>query len=447
MIDILLVAIPLLEPTDSPPAGIYTLKPWLEQNGYTVKCVNGYRIGHDVDKILEEINKHDFNWLGVSVFSPYEIDMAIQIGLRYKKVIFGGPGCHGIMQDTWKEKNHTGESHFINGEGEYALIELLKGNTDYPGIDGRAPEQILDLDNFPAPDYSELRDHYNVFTITGSRGCVRKCSFCNVPLIWQKYVYTDGEKLAKNMIEIYKKCVKPGESWKFIQLSDSLINGSDKSLAKMCDYLINSDTKVPWTGQVIVKDRPKEYFKKIVQSGARALNLGIESFSHNTRIHMNKKFTDEVMFKNIDYFMEAGLPNLYIQLIVGYPSETEEDFFTIAPFLKKYSKYRNRLHIVPSIMVIDPETPVGRTLENPDFYRFTCEHHDFEERVKRYLILVKLMQRYRYHLDPQTFPQKIAEIKREIGDKKYRKLDKEASRLAKECIRSMEEKVLDKSKY
>lgn len=427
--DILLVAMPLLSRPESPPAGIYSLKPWLEQNGYTVKCVDGYSIGHDVDKIVEEINKYDFNWIGISVFSPYEVDLAIEVAFNYDKVIFGGTGVHGNIKKLWEEKKHIGESHFVFGEGEYALIELLKGNSDYPGIDGREPEQILNIDDFPAPDYSDVKDNYRVFTITGSRGCVRKCSFCNVPLIWKKFVWTDGEKLAKNLISVHEKCVGSDRN-KIIQMSDSLINGNDKSLIQMCDYLINTKVNVPWTGQIIVKDRSYEYFQKMVKAGAVALNLGVESFSHETRLSMNKKFTDEVLFNNIDYLMKAGLRHLYVQLIVGYPDETEFDFFKITPFLKRYQSFNNRISVVPSIMVVDEETPVGKIMDDTSFYKFVCENHDFNERVRRYLILVHLLEKYGYELDPQTFPQKIAEIKTEIGMDEYNRLNNEANEVS-----------------
>ena len=76
---------------------------------------------------------------------------------------------------------------YIKGDGEESLVELLKGNLDYAGINGEQPTQIKNLDTLAFPDYSdyELSFYTNkkglqALPITGSRGCVRNCTFCDV---------------------------------------------------------------------------------------------------------------------------------------------------------------------------------------------------------------------------------------------------------------------------
>ena len=54
------------------------------------------------------------------------------MGKEYDNVLFGGSG----VDINWPRKN------FIVGEGEFALLEFLKGNLDYPGINGKPPKQI-----------------------------------------------------------------------------------------------------------------------------------------------------------------------------------------------------------------------------------------------------------------------------------------------------------------
>ena len=43
----------------------------------------------------------------------------------------------------------------IKGDGEESLVELLKGNLDYAGINGEQPTQIKNLDTLAFPDYSD----------------------------------------------------------------------------------------------------------------------------------------------------------------------------------------------------------------------------------------------------------------------------------------------------
>ena len=37
--------------------------------------------------------------------------------------------------------------HYVVGEGEDTIIELLKGNLNFPGIDGSLPKQVKSLDD------------------------------------------------------------------------------------------------------------------------------------------------------------------------------------------------------------------------------------------------------------------------------------------------------------
>ena len=109
------------------------------------------------------------------------------------------------------------------------LLEFLNGNLIYPGINGLPPVQIQNISELPIPDYSDNLESfdYGSLYITGSRGCVRKCTFCDVGLLWFKYRWVDGEVLGKQVIELSKK-----HKIKNVAFSDSLVNGSMSHLEK-----------------------------------------------------------------------------------------------------------------------------------------------------------------------------------------------------------------------
>ena len=289
-----------------------------------------------------------------------------------------------VLEYTW-----IGQKSFIVGEGEYGLLEFLNGNLIYPGINGLPPVQIQNISELPIPDYSDNLESfdYSSLYITGSRGCVRKCTFCDVGLLWPKYRWVDGEVLGKQVIELSKK-----HKIKNVAFSDSLVNGSMSHFRKMVDVLSESDHDVRWGGQFIVrnqKDFAPEYFKKLKQAGCKQLTIGIESGSESVRWHMKKKFSNN----DIDYYMKHLIENdigVKMLLIVGYPTETEHDFKETLNMLDKYKDYAKtgNIHLSPHMMLVDKNVPLDtHHRELFDVYGFDWknENSDYDIRYERFL--------------------------------------------------------------
>ena len=111
-------------------------------------------------------------------------------------------------------------------EGERSLINYLKIQKA-KGLNNSEWEQITDLDAEPYPNYDDykLQEYKSQkLLITGSRGCVRHCTFCDIHTHWKKFVWRSGMEIAKEMLHQSKKY---GIS-KFL-FTDSLINGSMKA--------------------------------------------------------------------------------------------------------------------------------------------------------------------------------------------------------------------------
>lgn len=157
-----------------------------------------------LSKIVEEwiLELKDLNpqWLGISFFSQrneFLIEEFLKL-IRKKipdlKIVVGGPYAVFTAKDLKERKLIDA---YINGEGENTIVELLKGNFDAPGINDNPPQWIEDLDLAPFPDYSDYamekfppalfdstkplgRDQtIRTLPITGSRGCINRCSFCD----------------------------------------------------------------------------------------------------------------------------------------------------------------------------------------------------------------------------------------------------------------------------
>ena len=83
----------------------------------------------------------------------------------------------------------------------------------------------------------------------------------------------------------------------------------------------------------------EEDWKMTRDSGATNLLLGVESGSESVRDHMKKLFCN----KDMDEFMEQAHANgvgVTFLMIIGYPTETQEDFVDTLRMFKKYKKYK-----------------------------------------------------------------------------------------------------------
>lgn len=385
MYDIVIVSLPQMD-KDKPAPALGFLKAWLTQHGYKVKTIDGNQL-EDPELIHLHISQYQTKLIGISVFSYEQKQFALDIGSNYPNVIYGGSG----VDINWPIKD------YIVGEGEIALLEYMKGNLDYPGINGKPPTQINDITILPPPDYSDLsHNNYETAVISGSRGCVRNCTFCDVASIWPKYRFLGGKQIAD-----YMHFVSEQTGLKRIGFSDSLVNGSMKHFREMCSELANRTKKIKWNGQFIVRAKNsflEKDFDNLKNSGCNGLTIGIESGSESVRHHMGKKFSNS----DLDWFItNIGDRNIKMKflLIVGYPTETQEDFNQTMNMLHKYKQYSSFTEVSPHMMLIDRNTPLDynhRDLYDDFGFDWKNENSDYKERYDRFLKIFEVGQELGY---------------------------------------------------
>jgi radical SAM superfamily enzyme YgiQ (UPF0313 family) len=264
-----------------------------------------------IDYYCQELARGDFNYIMIGIFG-HSGHIFSEIFLKKLRqctssiIVIGGMGVgsYSLLNHNQYFGNRMRElgyvDYFVVGEGESSIINILN-NQPGPGINNPEFSQIEEINNLPIPDYSIYNlDEYDYLLpgikevfITGSRGCVRKCTYCDVERYWPKYRYRTGESIANEIIHNYETL---GVT-KFY-FTDSLVNGSIKAFDDMCNKLANYkfDTKISWSGQFIFREQrsiPKDHYKMIAESGADILFVGIETGSDKIRAEMGKKFTND----------------------------------------------------------------------------------------------------------------------------------------------------------
>ena len=491
MIDILFINVPQISLV-YPPAATSLLKGICESNGYTAK-VRDYNlelyteckddvIAQDLDQyfslnnvntvlstttqhylnkyyqtVIDDILELDPKFLGISVFTfqcqLFTRQLLEKLRPVFKnKIIVGGAGLSSngiasVQNDFGTELlQQQLVDYFIRGEGDYAILNLLKGISG-PGINNDTQVQIDDLDAVPYPDYDDvinLEYRYTTSTpqipITGSRGCIRKCSFCDIHVAWKKYRYRSGKSISKELIHHYTK-YNVRNFW----FTDSLINGSMKSFRELCQCLVDfyalhnlPDRYFNWGGQFIVRDLTSMTvadYALAARAGMNGVAMGVESLSESVRDHMKKGFSNQ----DLDYTLEQmhhNNINCYFLMIVGYPTETEEDLeYSVNKFIE-YQKYALDGTIygvnLGSTASIDDGTPLWHQINelNMDPERQNLGYNwlslsnptlTFNERIRRRILLQEKLMNLGYKIwngDSQLL--KLQEAYEKINDRKYK---------------------------
>lgn len=317
----------------------------------------------------------DYDLVAISVFSSHSIPLVRKFLFEHRHkfsshVVIGGAGIATPTDLDKKFYQLLSENNLIDywvlGEGDVAFGDLLNKNFSNNNINNHVFNSLEDFKSVPRPNFDRynLQDYLyrgkRIVGVEGSRGCVRKCTFCNIQNTWGSYKYKDGRELAEEILALRNQY-----SIDHFWFNDSLINGSLKSFRSFITHLAREQKgEFTWSSQAIVRSytsRDEHDFKMLKDSGCETLAVGIESFSQSVRFHMGKKFTDY----DIDqYFNLAQKYNisLFLLMIVGYPTETDADFEFGLKQLEKYQHLADDGTIsglrIGGTMTISPDVPI-----------------------------------------------------------------------------------------
>lgn len=322
-----------------------------------------------------QIKSHHPDYIGISVFTHESRNWAqwlcynIRTQLPDVPILLGGKGlCDpGLGQAVFGQYCKTFDlcDHYFNGESENEMMKYFQemhciiDNFDHPVINNN-----IDFEKFSTHDNSEYfiennwySDHdrdghensiqstdIDYYTTFSTRGCVKKCTFCDVHLVRPKF----SMRSAQNLFEELKYAIDRGH--RYVCFSDDMINGSNKQFMSWMESLalyleskqINGFT---WSGQMGIKSKrsiPAEMFELMRRTGARP-TIGVDHFSDSVLDHMGKHYNRDDIFD----FFEKGKKNdvVYglLMFVIAYPTEQTKDFETLVENLVKMVPYSHQV--------------------------------------------------------------------------------------------------------
>jgi len=345
----------------------------------TSKMFNSF--SDEIHEIASQVVSLDCDLIGFSV-NIASIGLAGKIASLIKKkdkskrIIFGGTGCF------WEHDRRLvfpddldSIDAFVIGEGEEVLEEIIsnhkngKSFEDITGViykrkDFLKPVDAFytqDIDKLPFPTFSDFElDSYkeNLLPMLISRGCIGRCAFCIDHLMCGRYRYRSPEKILEEIeYHINKNKIN------HFSFNDLICNGNLRQLEQLCDLIDRSKLNITWGSYAMVrKDMDLGLLRKMKKAGCIWLCYGVESGCDRTLKRMNKFYTSEDAEKVIKATHEAGI-QAAINIIVGFPRETQEDFRQTLSFIKRNKDYISEITNVSSFVIMPP-SKIGKHLQD-----------------------------------------------------------------------------------
>ncbi|MBI4866586.1 MAG: HEAT repeat domain-containing protein [Candidatus Wallbacteria bacterium] len=354
-----------------------------------------------VSGFVDELIERDGDMIGFSTQSAncmFTLELVRMLRERgcAKTIVLGGPsvrlqtpgdprtvGLTGFKPEGLDESSAVRELRpfldlvdvFVEGEGELTLLELARRHRDGAGLEGTAgavvwnrgrPESyvprppVSDLDVLPSPTFEEFdlgAYGKRMLPFLTSRGCVRKCAMCYERILWPGFRH-------RGISAILAEMRSHIERWGINQFScnDLLLNGNLIFLGQLCDAIAQAGLDLTWWGNAVVHrlmDRP--LFERLKAGRVGALVYGIESGSQKILRKMRKGYIVEDADQVLRLGADAGIKNV-INLMVGFPGESEEDHRATLDFVKRNRDCIHHVGVLAMTMIY-PHSPLSEQWE------------------------------------------------------------------------------------
>lgn len=328
-------------------------------------------IGKNIPTWLSKILAENPDIVGISVThspSGKALAKAIRAADPKIKIVIGGPSCSKYFNDTEKVPGPYYDA-VVHNEGEITFSELVDSYVqmgefqpvlgasvlDKEGqvvFTGDRPV-VMDLDQFPTPDFDDFdfskyidADNPQLsekeIPYFGSRGCPARCNFCMDYKMWDlRYRQKSPARIVEEMEYLSKRYGS-----KQFMLVELIFNGHIPKMRELTQELVRRQLDFTFWGHGRIDPRmDRETLQTLKDAGFRMFIFGLESASDPVLKAMRKGYTAATADRVLTDMGEIGI-DCCVNIIVGFPGETWEDYRKTLRFIYKH---RKTIAVMPGI--------------------------------------------------------------------------------------------------
>ncbi|SHI86814.1 B12-binding domain-containing radical SAM protein [Clostridium intestinale] len=262
------------------------------------------------------------------------------------KIVMGGP--HSTLLPEEVKKNCD---YIMIGEGELIWPEFLEDFYNGKAKKEYICKEVPNLNNIPIARRDLIYGrHFTKGAVISSRGCPYKCSYCNLKQIYCEPYRT---RPVEEVIEEIKKI----KSRYFVFWDDNFWGDTDYSKILLKEL---KKLNKRWAAQVTLERcKDEELLKLAKEAGCVYLFVGIESFSKESLMSVNKGINNVDKYKSIIDKVHSNGICIQAGIIFGFDTDRKDVF-------KRTLDACNKLGIdgvTVSILTPLPKTPIYEQLK------------------------------------------------------------------------------------
>jgi len=255
---------------------------------------------------------------------------------KKKDLIIAVGGCM-TQQKGYAEKLHE-KFPFIDIIFGTHNLENFKDLLERKLSQKKSVISVLDKEGAIIEGTPKTRTSYPNAWVNITYGCNNFCTYCIVP-------YVRGRERSRKLEDIVNECrdlIKQG--YKEITLLGQNVNSYGNDLGNV-DFatLIEQISLIDGKFRLrFMTNHPKDFSEKLVlaiknsDKVCRSVHLPVQAGANRILKLMNRKYTREDYFEKIN-ILKKHIPDMAVttDIMVGFPTETEEDFLDTVDLVKK----------------------------------------------------------------------------------------------------------------
>jgi len=288
-------------------------------------CLQEFCLTDQIADVAEKILVTEPTIVGVGVYIWNATEVRQLVGILKRvapntKIVLGGPEVsHLPLRVDLNEADYI-----IQGEGEHAFRDLcaaiLSGD---PPAEKRIPAPPVEVETLtaPYPFYTDEDLAHRLTYVEASRGCPFTCEFCLSSIDKRVRPFA----IVPFLDELEELWQRGARTFKFV---DRTFNSNPATAGHILDFFLAKEPPFHAHFEVIPDHFPEGLKERLRRfpAGTLQLEVGIQTLHPETAANISRRLDLDRIRENIAFLEQETPAHLHVDLIVGLPGESIEQF-------------------------------------------------------------------------------------------------------------------------